>query len=209
VGLAARGTGRYYLSFPVPDRPVPPWSALRPGKTVPLGELGRYVASDLKRAQYVAALGELPERLDIDGRNIRTADLTGDRGGFATLDYGVEGDEADVYVGREVPFAELGLDASRLRAPPKHHLIGSKGLKCPHARPMIEEGPRPTMRWPSRGAGRCSTPTRSLQHLGSSRTLLRHPAGLMVRAQSACIGWSSAGWSWRCTVEGVDYFWDE
>ncbi|MGC4117567.1 MAG: DUF4178 domain-containing protein [Myxococcales bacterium] len=210
-GWLAEAQGRYYLSFPVPDRAVPPWSALRPGKAVPLGELGRYVASDLKRAQYVAASGELPERIPIDGQNVRTADLTGDKGGFATLDYGVEGDEADVYVGREVPFAELGLDASKLQTPPKHEKIGAKGLKCPKCNGPIElKVPDQTMRVACQWCGSLlDTTSGTLQHLAQhKKRSCEIPLG--SKGTFAGVVWLAVGWmERRCTVEGIDYFWEE
>lgn len=210
-GWLAEAQGRYYLAFRVPDRPVPPWSALRPGKAVPMGELGRYVATDLKRATYFAALGELPEPIELDGRNIRTADLTGDKGGFATLDYGPEGDEADVYVGREVPFAELGLDASRLQAPPKHEKISGKGLKCPKCNGPLElKVPDQTMRVACPYcAALLDTTSGTLQHLAQlKKRACEIPLG--SRGALAGVEWLVVGWmERRCTVEGVDYFWEE
>lgn len=210
-GWLAEAQGRYYLSFPAPDHPVPPWSALRPGKEVALGELGRFVASDLKRAKYVTAMGELPEAIPLDGQNIRTADLTGHGSAFATLDYGVEGDEADVYIGREVAFESLNLDPNRLAAPPKQDRIKAQKLTCPTCNGPLElKAPDDAMR---------VTCPHCAALLDCTQGKLEHLAQLKKRSPDLKLGsvstlqgveWMVIGWvERRCTVEGVDYFWEE
>lgn len=207
----AEAQGRYYLSFPVPARPTPPWSALRPGKTVPLGELGRFVANDLKRAKYVTARGELPDPIPLDGRNVRTADLTGDKGSFATLDYGVEGDDADLYLGREVPFAELNLEAHKLAAPPPLTKIKGQKLTCPTCNGPLElRVPDQTMRVACPYCAALLDCTQGkLLHLEQlkkrSTELPLGSKGTFNGVLYLVIGWMER----RCTVEGIDYFWEE
>ena len=194
-GWLAEAQGRYYLSFPTQPQPVPAWSALRPGKSVPLGNLGRFVASDLKRACYVAACG----------------DLTGAKGAFATLDYGAEGDEADLYLGREVDFDSLGLDPDRLAAPPKLERIKGQKLTCPKCSGPLElKLPDQAMRvvCPFCGA-LLDTTEGALKHLS---TLKQRSTEIPMGARGKLFGvdYLVLGWLERkCTVEAIDYFWQE
>ena len=115
-GWLAEAQGRFQLSFATPLPPgLPPFEHLAPGQPfpVPLALPGypfeEFVVAEIGHAEYRAAAGELPYRLE-PGQRFRYADLSGRQGGSATIDAGVDpGDPVALYVGREVSLAQLGI----------------------------------------------------------------------------------------------------
>jgi hypothetical protein len=111
-GWLSEAQGRFQLTFGVPPPPtLPPFEWLVPGLGLALALPGHepetFTVSEVGAAAYRAAAGEMPYKLE-PGLRFRFADLSGERGGFATIDAGVEpGDPVAVYVGREVTLADL------------------------------------------------------------------------------------------------------
>jgi len=115
-GWLSEAQGRFQLSFAVPlPGGMPPFEHLVPGQVlpVPLALEGhppeQFTVAEVGAAAYRAAAGEMPYRLE-PGLRFRFADLSGNRGGFATIDAGVDPDDPiALYLGREVTLAELGI----------------------------------------------------------------------------------------------------
>ncbi|MDB5212076.1 MAG: hypothetical protein JWO86_3 [Myxococcaceae bacterium] len=98
-GFLAEALGTFTLFF---ERPIaPPFDALVIGSALKTG----FVVVERGRAKRVARWGDVPEA----PRTYRYADLSSASGESATIDYGERASEPDVFVGRRMKLAELGL----------------------------------------------------------------------------------------------------
>ena len=147
-GWLSEAQGRFQLSFPAPLPPgLERFELLVPGQSIELALPGRegerFTVSEVGAAAYRAAAGELPYALS-PGLRFRFADLSGDRGGFATIDAGVDqGDSMALYIGQEIALADLQIagGAAEARTAPTvsaHHVAcpqcaGSLELRAPDA----------------------------------------------------------------------------
>jgi hypothetical protein len=129
-GWLAEAQGRFYVTFKAPPRPVPQ-NGVVAGESVFLEGLGRFVVSDVKQAKIVGVQGELPSVVKL-GEMPLTADLESARGAFATIDYGVTGETAAVYVGQQVEFEALHLGGAPSAAPPRGARPTGQKLACPN-----------------------------------------------------------------------------
>jgi hypothetical protein len=210
-GWIAETQGRYYISFRVQPRPVPPLSALRPGKSLALSGIGTFVVTDLKQASYLAASGELPEVFKV-GDSVGTADLTSRGSRFATLDYGESGrEDPQLFLGKEVTLEELNLRPQDLVAPPSQRKIKTEKLICPTCKGPLElKTPDHTLR---------VTCPHCNSLLDTQQGVLKHLAHLepvrlpfVMGSKPKFFGkeYLLIGWMERaCTVEGEQYTWEE
>ena len=189
-GWLAEAQGKYYVSFKIVPRQVPAFSTLRPGRPVVLDGLGRFVVTDLKRAKYVAARGELPDPFAVDGAELRFADLETASGGFATFDYGGSDEDPTIFVGKEIPFAKLGIGAEHLHVQPEEKIKVGK-ISCPKCQGALE------LKAPDQ-AVRVTCPFCDAL-LDASQGTLRYLTTLKPHALQFGLGA-------RCTFEGVEYF---
>ena len=206
-GWLAEAAGRYFLSFRVSQRPTPVFASLRPGRSLFLAGYGRLVVSDLKQATYVAAKGQLPERIAI-GESTRTADLSGPGDLFATLDYGAE-DHAQIFVGRAIELESLGLRTEHL-APPARPKVKAEKLICPQCKaPVALQVPDESLRVTcSHCNALLDTTEGSLRYLATMPK--REPRWLRERGSFFGVEYLVIGWMEReCTVEGLVYGWEE
>lgn len=98
-GFLAEALGTFTLFF---ERPMAPaFDALDVGSALKIG----FVVVERGQAKRVARWGDVPEA----PRTYRYADLSSASGETATIDYGEPGREPDVFVGRRMKLAELGL----------------------------------------------------------------------------------------------------
>jgi hypothetical protein len=109
AGWLGEAGGEYTLTFEAQASSLPPWSALRPGLRLRLAGVEHEVV-DVRKARVVGGEGELPFRVD-SGQETAVADLRGDGGGFASLDYG--DDPPRVYLGEVVALGDLALRGLR------------------------------------------------------------------------------------------------
>jgi Domain of unknown function (DUF4178) len=134
-GWLAEAQGRFYMTFEVPNLPVPPHYQLAPGAQLSLPTHGgprSFTVSEVGVATYVAADGELPYRLT-PHTVFRYADLTDGQGGFATIDFGppdAKSGVPSVYIGGQIRLADLHITGGE-SAPPPSARITSKRLACP------------------------------------------------------------------------------
>jgi len=136
-GWLAEAQGRFYMSFQAPASVrVPPYEQVTPGS--PVREIPTptpLVVSEKGEARYLAAEGEIPYRLT-PGQTYRYADLSGQGGTFATIDYG--DDPADVYVGREVTLTDIGISATERPREREARTVAAAQLQCPQCGGPLE-----------------------------------------------------------------------
>ena len=98
-GFLSEALGHFTLFF---ERPLAPsFDALRVGGPLSTG----FVVAERGQAKRIARWGDVPEA----PRTYRYADLSSATGETATIDYGASASEPDVFVGRRVKLADLGL----------------------------------------------------------------------------------------------------
>lgn len=210
-GWIAEAQGKYYVSFRVSQRAVPPLSALRPGRVLFLHGLGRYVVSEVRAARYAGARGELPEKFPLDGTLLHLADLSGPEGAFATLDYG-DGSEPvpAIFGGREVSLEALHIQADAVLQPERAR-VRAKELTCPNCKaPVPLQVPDQAMRVT---CTHCHSLLDASEGPLHALTTLQQPDFLWKlgsRCAFAGVELIVVGWMEReCTVEGEKYTWEE
>lgn len=209
-GWIAEAGGRYYVSFRVSQRQVPGLNAMRPGRSVNLRGLGRFVVTDVKVARYVGASGELPEAFPIDGSQVHLIDLSGAHGAFATFDYGDGSDpEPGIFNGHEVQLAALHLDASHVHA--ERPTARARELTCPHCNAPLELfNPNEAVRVTCTSCGSLLDASDGpLKFVAAMKTpRLKWPLGSEATFEGE--KFRVAGWMLRdCNVYGETYSWEE
>lgn len=142
-GWLAEAQGRFYLTFkqelPAGHNPIPPFDALELGEAVTVlpGAAAQLMVAEKGEAQARGAKGEIPYRL-VPGETYLYADLSGQNGAFATIDYGES--PPLVYLGRAVTLDELGIDAAVVAAPQREmrRTAGVAQLQCPQCGGPLE-----------------------------------------------------------------------
>jgi ssDNA-binding Zn-finger/Zn-ribbon topoisomerase 1 len=136
-GWLAEAQGRFYMSFQAPASVRPPaYDQLTPGETVreipvpvPL------VVAEKGVARYLAAEGEIPFLLT-PGETYPYADLSGQGGTFATIDYGEE--TPLVFVGRDVTLSDIGIVLTGAAREREARKVASAQLQCPQCGGPLE-----------------------------------------------------------------------
>ncbi len=99
-GFLAEALGAFTLFF---ERPLAPaYDDLQVGGSLSTG----FVVAERGQARRVAQWGDVPDA----PRTYRYADLSSKAGETATIDYGASASEPDVFVGRRMKLADLGLE---------------------------------------------------------------------------------------------------
>ncbi len=138
-GWLAEAQGRYYLTFHDESWKPIDLRSLAPGHEVALPVRGTPHAMTVAEATsgtYVSARGELPYKL-VPNETFHYADLADGKGAFATIDYGDGDAPPALYVGAQVPLADLKLTGGEV-APVAEPTIRSKRLACPNCNAPIE-----------------------------------------------------------------------
>jgi hypothetical protein len=138
-GWLAEAQGRYYLTFVDPTWKPIDLRELAPGHVVDVPMRGGnhpFTVAEATSGTYIAAKGELPFKL-VPNETFHYADLSDGKGAFATIDYGDGDDPPAIYVGVQVPLADLKLSGGEVE-PPHTETIKSKRLACPNCNAPIE-----------------------------------------------------------------------
>jgi hypothetical protein len=202
--------GRFHYMAAVVLPPLPRFSQVRADQTIDLGASGTFVVTEVRKARFMTAAGELP--FDIEPRRLlHYADLSGPDGQFATIDYGT-GDEAEaLYVGREVTLDEIGIreivsdEERQVRAT-------AQNLSCPQCGGPLEiRVPDQTQRVACPYCGSLLDATNKLAVLEAlSQVDFTPTIPLGTKGLLAGVGWTAIGAMERSvTVEGVRYPWRE
>lgn len=209
-GWIAEAGGRYYLSFRVNQRHVPTLAELKPGRHVRLGELGRFVVTDLKKARYVGASGELPEVFPLDGSAVDVVDLSGEGGAFATLDYGA-GSEVlpTVFGGREVSLADLHVQSGDVQV--ERPKVRARTLTCTDCKaPLNLLNPDEAVHVTCIHCGSLLNLNEGAPFLVGKMKRPKLQWALGSRAHFDGLEYRVAGWMSReCRVDGKTYSWQE
>ncbi|WP_197443082.1 DUF4178 domain-containing protein [Lignipirellula cremea] len=115
-GWIADAQGRQYLTFPkkVPeDHQLPPLEQTVVEQIIKLPTLGAMKIVECGEATAIAAEGEFPIAFH-PGAKMRYADLQGPAGKFATMSQD-PGSELELYVGKQVSLADLGVETALSR----------------------------------------------------------------------------------------------
>ncbi|MGH9901503.1 MAG: DUF4178 domain-containing protein, partial [Pyrinomonadaceae bacterium] len=137
-GWLAEAQGRFYLTYQAPQSVrLPPFEQLELGQPVAGVPLAVPVmVAEKGAARMLAAQGEIPYRL-IPGETYPYADLSGQGGVLATVDYGEE--PPRLFVGRETTLDELGIVAGPGRTRERaERRVASAQLQCPQCAGPLE-----------------------------------------------------------------------
>lgn len=202
--------GRYHYMGQAAVPPVPAFDDIRPGHTIDLGPPGTFVVSEVRKARFAAAEGELP--FDVKpGMELHYADLQGPGGQLATIDYGT-GDTAEaLYVGREVTLADLRFEDLPEEADRRKRVAG-EGLKCPQCAGPIElRAPDATQRVGCPWCGSLLDASKDFKVLQALKDPgFRPTLPLGTKGTFREVEWQVIGAMERSvTVEGVRYPWRE
>lgn len=137
-GWLAKAQGRWYLTHPIERPEVPAWETLTPGQRISLPAAGNTPLTVAERGSstLVSAEGELPFAA-VPGLSGRYADLSGDAGIFATIDYGDGSEPPTLFVGREVPAHEIRIRETALGPRPEERADAER-LRCPTCGAPVE-----------------------------------------------------------------------
>src|SRR4051812_22430790 len=117
-GWLAEAQGRYYLTFEEPWIAAPKDVHVGEKISIPLrGKPHEVTVGEVTNATYAAATGELPFKLVPSG-SFRYADMSDGGGTFATLDFDDGSGPPTLYVGVQIPLADLKLSGGEV-APPR------------------------------------------------------------------------------------------
>jgi hypothetical protein len=212
-GWLAEAQGRFYMTFPrqvTGQMLVPPFDALNPGEPVVVpGSPNRYVVAETGFATTVSAEGEIPYAL-VPGERYPYADLSGDAGAFATIDYS----EAPplVFHGNEVTLAELKIFGQADEFSAKQRRVGVVRLICPRCNGPLE------LRAPDASLRVTCPNCNSLLDVNQGNltyltTLAAGPSPLIPLGAEGVLPEGKltlAGFMRRsCVVEGTRYWWEE
>jgi hypothetical protein len=211
-GWLAEAGGHYYLTFARAGVPIPAQGSLVPGQAIEIERLGRYVVTDLKRARVVGAMGELPDEIEM-GATTYTADLESQDHAFATIDYGLDGDEPVLFAGHEVGLASLELQGG---LPPEATDTAAaqddEAITCGNCgAPITLVVPGQTVRLV---CGSCNALISAKKAGKVIKVLDRHleepPIALGAKGKLRGAEVVVAGWMRRgCFVDQIHYPWDE
>ncbi|MEI6231573.1 MAG: DUF4178 domain-containing protein [Planctomycetota bacterium] len=207
-GWLAEAQGRFYISFEKPKQTLPDFSKLIIGQSVPM-LTPPFVVSEKGTANYAGAQGEIPYALVPESQLIY-ADLSGDNGAFATIDY--TDFEPVMYSGREVTLNELALDAGAAQLPTaKKTPITNLGCpNCGGALNLLAPDATERVGCPSCGSlidctqGKF-TLLKALKTVGEKPLIPLGSEAEFEGTKQIVIGFMKRS----CIVEGVKYFWAE
>lgn len=106
-GWLAEAQGKYYVTFKTTARDLPSSDQIEVG-----GRLDGMVITEIGKAALVSGEGEIPWKV-VPGSEYEYADLSGDKGRFATIDYSEE--TPLLFKGEDTTLRELGIDVGPAR----------------------------------------------------------------------------------------------
>lgn len=131
-GWLAEAQGRFYMTFEedIPkDVSIPAYEDLAVGESLELlPGWGPMVIAEKGQATGQGAAGEIPYRLE-PRQAYRYADLSGEGGAFATLDY--SGEQPAVYFGKQVTLDDLGIPKTAKIRDYEARQVAGVHLSCP------------------------------------------------------------------------------
>jgi hypothetical protein len=190
--------------------PVPDFEDIKPGHAIDLGPPGTFVVTEVKKARFVTAQGELP--FDVKpGSELHYADLSGPKGQFATLDYGTGNEAEALYVGNEVTLDQIGI-REIASAEERRKKVSGGSLSCTQCGGPLElKAPDQAKRIGCPWCGSLLDATKDFAVLAA----LQKPAvvpdiPLGTQGTLSGVPWTVIGFMVRSVeVEGIRYGWHE
>ncbi len=130
-GWVAEAQGQVYLTFPFPfpSAEPPDYSNCQVGRRYQFGPQN-FIVVERRVGRFVSAQGDLPF-VATPGSEFRFADLEGDRGGFATFDFGTNSIADELFLGDRLTYADLfGEDVLSDWKPPEVIAVSHNCPKC-------------------------------------------------------------------------------
>jgi len=138
-GWLAEAQGRFYLTFPgtIPQQSlIEPFDMLELGEPVPSLPLNTpLIVAEKGTARTLGAKGEIPYKVT-PGEQYEYADLSGQHGEFATLDYSEQ--PPLIFIGRELHLAELGFPPDVVPPEREARRVAATQLNCPQCAGPLE-----------------------------------------------------------------------
>jgi Domain of unknown function (DUF4178) len=138
-GWLAEAQGRFYLTFQgtIPQQTlIEPFDMLELGEAVPSLPLPvPLIVAEKGIARALGAKGEIPYKVT-PGEQYEYADLSGQHGEFATLDYSQQ--PPLVFIGRELRLADLGFPPDVVPPEREAHRVAAMQLNCPQCAGPLE-----------------------------------------------------------------------
>jgi Domain of unknown function (DUF4178) len=138
-GWLAEAQGRFYLTFPgtIPQQSlIEPFDLLELGEPVPSLPLNTpLIVAEKGTARTLGAKGEIPYKV-VPGEQYEYADLSGQHGEFATLDYSEQ--PPLIFIGRELHLAELGFPPDVVPPEREARRVAATQLNCPQCAGPLE-----------------------------------------------------------------------
>ncbi|HEX8436312.1 DUF4178 domain-containing protein [Archangium sp.] len=182
---------------------------LHPGQRLSLKD-HRFVVEERGRGRVVSAAGQLPSDVDPSADSYYV-DVTGPGGVFATLDFGTERGDPEVYIGRKLKLTELGIAADQLR--PRVKKVALQQARCPNCNGALElRAPDRTKRVACPYCGALLDASQGKLAFLQVLEKPDHPPLIPLGARGKLDGaqWICIGFLVRsATVEGVRYPWEE
>jgi len=215
-GWLAEAQGRFYLTFAVTPKEgavLPLFEDLQPEQQLYLPGTGEGMTiNETGTAMIAGAEGEIPWRVT-PGTQYSYADLTGEHGAFATLDYSE--DPPVVFVGRQMSLDELGIPKTVHRETWEQRRVAGRSLSCPNCGGALAiRAPDKTERIGCPHCGSLLDASQGdLRFLSKPEQLKRKLKPALELGAEGRFGDDARtviGMLRRSvTFDGVDYFWDE
>ncbi|HEY1958264.1 MAG TPA: DUF4178 domain-containing protein [Polyangiaceae bacterium] len=210
TGWIAEAQGQWSVVVQVPAQ-APPYQSLRVGYPASLGSFGNYVVGEVSQGTFMSAEGELPFAAR-PGSVRAFADLSGQAGACASIDYG-DGSRAPlVYVGTMATLGDLGVQRVGAAAGgTAGQTIKSRETRCPSCGAPL----------PLRAAGATSriacTYCGALSDLETNQVLAQQDVAraqpwipLGSKGTLENIAWTVIGYVERyCTIDDEQFEWQE
>lgn len=209
-GWLAEAQGKFYLTFHrsiSAESTLPAYDDLFPGQTLQLDTLGTFTVNETSTATLYSADGELP----FVPKNVaahQAADLSGENGVFATLDYSSA--EPQVFIGNEITLDQLEIKGLSREAVDR--AVTGQQLNCPqcggplslHAPDSAERVTCPSCRSYFDVAG---SKLEYLATLKPPKPELVIPLGFVGKLKG--IDWTVIGYVRRYVTFDKKYYWSE
>ncbi len=209
TGWLSEAEGFFYLLFAAGQEPGLALDDFKPGHRFTL--LGhRFVVEERGHGRVVSAAGQLPNDVDPTADS-RYVDATGQKGVFATLDFGTGTEDPEVYVGQKLKLEELGIPPDQLR--PRVKKVKLQQARCTQCNGPLElRAPDRTKRVACPFCGSLLDASQGKLAFLQLLEKPEHPPLIPLGAKGKLDGtdWVCIGFLVRsCTVDGIRYPWEE
>lgn len=207
-GWMADAQGNFYVTKLITEGiPLPPPQSLGPDVPVLLGRYGEYRVAERRSARVVSAEGELPFR---PPRERVYADLQGRDGAFGTIDYGDGTRPPELFLGHQIPHAEVQL-VPRGGERPGAQKVELEAIRCPNCGAALPAPSDPSIERVACRYCRAVSDLRSMQVIARQAQAFAEPkiplgsSAVLAGTRYIVIGYVERS----ATIEGETFHWSE